>query len=289
MQSKYSDFDIKRAFQTIESKVFRIFCVERLLFVKTIIFVLLFSLVILSCRTQNKGLDKLIDGQWFVVDRTDTLWMGYGSIHFDSEDHTYGEYDGCNWSSGEYYYVGNKIVFEDAPSTAIACPCFGKSGLPGPEPANVEKIRFFDTDGIAFTNDLPTFSYFLRQGKWMLKGTWEVVEIDGKNVSEEGITMSFDNRLNTVSVQESGVAVDLSFTVNKQTHISFLPGNVESSSKSKTLNSLINLLKTVTDFSPSSGFLECSLVISLENAKKETVVELQRTTERFYEGNDSEE
>lgn len=256
---------------------------------RSIFFALLFSLLVTSCHTQNKELDKLIDGEWFVVSTTDTAWMAYGTMRFDTDKHTYGNYDGCNWLSGDYYYVGNKIVLEDSPSTCIACPCFGRSGYPGSEPVNVEKIRFFDTDGIAFTRDSEPRVFLLKQGKWMLNGSWNVVEIGGKDVSGNDIVMLFDNSSDSVSIQEPGITIDLSFTVNKQTHISFLPENFKPASCSNSLNNLINLLKTVTVFSPSPDDLPCSVVILLKNAEQETVVKLQRSETEIEDENDFEE
>lgn len=260
---------------------------------RLICILLITTALLVSCNTRNGGqnfeknkeLDELIEGTWYPFSPNDSIWYAdtvwslFGVVTFHTSEHRYHIYNGCNHTSGNFYYEGNGIIFDDAPSTLIGCPCEGRGGIHN---GTIKAITIDGVKGIVLGEDVFPVT-LMRAGKWMLEGKWELMEINGRDVEEDDIFVTFDNKSNTVVINGSESTTRLSFANDKDTEISFNVQDSKSKDNSQPVNDLIDALTSVVSYDPSSRNGGCSVNIILQDSAGYNVVTLQRDSERLRE------
>ena len=245
-----------------------------------IIAISLFTGCSLNGKTVNDNWDKLLEGTWFVTYMDDPEWNDYGTLTFDTDTHEYHAYNGCNRMSGTYHFKGNNIIFDSAPSTSMFCECEGIFGIPEFDtPHPLSKINLKNSNGVLVGKKDPFASILRREGKWMLEGSWTIINAGYSTNQFEEIIFSFNTKSNTVILQKGAYKISIPFVNFVGTELKFLTENISKSSFDKFGPEIKSILESVIKFSPKPINNGCSVGINLLNKEGSSVSSLQRVVQ----------
>lgn len=271
---------------------------------RRIFFNLISLCVLISCgcdrqhgKYTDSELHNLLSGTWYVTQKGDSIWSGFGQISFFSEDNRYSVYDGCNHSSGDYEIEDGYVSLEDGPWTEMYCPCEGSVGVGSKQPLTITKIEIDGAECVELEGKLSPYRASLnvgtkmfttilrRPGKWMLDGNWVVKRIDGDPTGHSGIFMSFNKHTDRATILIGSHTMEIPYGVNQENQISF--DTTAQAPDYNFFSELIRALGQTTKFTPDiapdcasfrdlGARADCDLVIELRDGSDRCMVYLAR-------------